>query len=73
MIGKTDDDSCVKCGVQETGWHLVFECPVNKESRKANINGAHTWEDLDNKERIKERGWKVEAFLRKAYSSRGWG
>ena len=28
-IGKTDDDSCGKCGVQVTVWHLVFECPVN--------------------------------------------
>ena len=41
--------------VQETGWHLVFECPVNKESRKANIDGAQTWEDLDNKERVRWR------------------
>ena len=60
-----------KCGVQETGWHLVFECPVNKESRKANIDGTQTWEDLGNKGRIKERGWKVEAFFRKVPSSKG--
>ena len=31
-IGKTEDDNCGKCGVQETGWHLVFECPVSKEA-----------------------------------------
>ena len=59
--------------MQETGWHLVFECPVNKESRKANIDGAQTWEDLDNKERIKGGGWKVEVFFGKASSPKGWG
>ena len=29
-IGKTEDNSCEMCGVQETGWHLTFECPVNE-------------------------------------------
>ena len=53
-IGKTDDDSCGKCGVQETGRHLVFECPVNEEARKANISGAKTWEDLNNKAMIRK-------------------
>ena len=62
-IGKTGDDSCGKCVVQETGWHLLFECPVNRDSRKANIDGAQTREDLYNKERIKEGGWKVETFF----------
>ena len=56
-IGKTEDDSCEMCGVQETGWHLTFECPVNEEVRKANINGARTWEDLDDKARIRKGEW----------------
>ena len=30
------------CGVQEMGWHLAFECPVNEEIHKENINGART-------------------------------
>ncbi len=34
----------------------MSECPVNKESRKENIDGVQTWEDLDNKEQIKEEG-----------------
>ena len=70
-IGKTEDDSCDVCGVQETGWHLVFECPVNEEARKENIDGAQAWEDLDDREQIKEKGLKVEAFFRKANSSKG--
>ncbi len=40
--------------VHETGWHLVFECPVNEEVRKAKINGARTWEDLDDKAMIRK-------------------
>ena len=71
-IGMTNDDNCGKCGVQETGWHLGFECPVNKEARKANIDGARTWEDLDNKAKIKKGEWKVESFFEKAITSEGW-
>ena len=52
----TNDNSCGKWGVQEAGWHLMFECPVNKESRKAKKDVAQTWEDLGNKGRIKESG-----------------
>ena len=33
-IGKTDDDSCGVCGVQETDWHLVIECPLNERHAK---------------------------------------
>ena len=72
-IGKTEDDNCEKCRVQETGWHLVFECPVNKEAREAKIRGARTWEDLEDKARIRKEGWKVEAFFGKVISSKGWG
>ena len=72
-IGRTEDDNCRKCGVQETGWHLVFECPVNKEAREAKITGARTWEDLEDKARIRKGGWKVEAFFGKVISSKGWG
>ena len=53
-IGKTDDGSCGRCGVQETGWHLIIECLVNEEVRQANIDGAQTWED---KALIREKGW----------------
>ena len=62
-IEKTEDDSCGMCGVRETGWHLAFECPVNEEIRKANINGARTWEDLDDKAMIRKGEWMVEAFF----------
>ena len=72
-IGKTGDDSCKKCGAQETGWHLVFECPVNEEAREAMIKGARTWEDLEDKGMIKKGKWKVEAFFGKVISSKGWG
>ena len=72
-IGKTDNDSCGKCGVQETGRHLVFECPVNKEVRKAYISGAKTCEDLDNKAMIRKGEWKVESFFGKVNTSKGWG
>ena len=60
-IRKTEDDSCERSGVQETGRHLVFECPVNEEVRKANINGARTWEDLDDKAMIRKGSgmWKL--------------
>ena len=53
-IGNTKDDNCGKCGVQETGRHLVFECPVNKEAPEAKIRLARTWEDLEDKARIKK-------------------
>ena len=69
-IGKTEDDTYGRCGIQERGWHLVSECPKNEEARKAYIDGATTWED---KEQITDRGWKVEAFFGKAISSKGWG
>ena len=46
---KSEDDGYGKCGVQETGWHLVFECPANEEARKAYIQEAQTWEDLEDK------------------------
>ena len=71
--------------MQETGSHLVFECPENEEARKRYINGARTWEDLDDKTLIKEGEWKVEASLemlsprkaqckkKKKNSSKGWG
>ena len=73
-IGKTEDDSCKKCGSQETGWHLVFECPVNEEAREeAMIKGARTWEDLENKAMIRKGNWNVEAFFGKVISSKGWG
>ena len=72
-IGKTEDDSCGICGVQETGWHLAFECPVNEEIRKAYINGAQTWEDLDDKVKSRKGEWNMEAFFGKATSSKGWG
>ena len=55
----------------ETGWHLTFECPVNKDIRKAMINGARTWEDLEDKKRAEKRKWKVATFFSKAISSRG--
>lgn len=71
-IGKTDDDSCGRCGGQETGLHLVFECPINEEAREKYINGAKSWEDLDNKELIRKEEWKVESFFGKAITSKGW-
>ena len=52
--------------------HSTFECPVNKEARKANISGAKTWEDLDNKAMIRKGEWEVEPFFRKATTSKGW-
>ena len=70
-IGKTEDDCCGMCAVQETDWHLAFECPVNEEVHKANINGAGTWEDLDDKVMIRKEEWKVEAFFGKATSPKG--
>ena len=72
-IGKTEDDTCKNCGVQETGWHLVLECPVNEEAREAKIKGARTWEDLEeDKAMTRKREWKVEAFFGKVISSKGW-
>ena len=38
------------------GRHLAFECPVDEEVRKVNINGARTWEDLDNQKGGMEYG-----------------
>ena len=64
-IGKTEDYNCEKCRVQETGWNLVSECSVNKEAREAKIRGMRTWEDLEDKARIRKEGWKVEAFFGK--------
>ena len=55
------------------GRHLVLECPVNEEARKANINEARTWEDLDDKAMVRKREWNVKAFFGKATSSKGWG
>ena len=72
-IGKTEDDTCGRCGIQDTGWHLGFECPTNEEVRKAYIDGATTWEDKEDKEQITDRGWKVEAIFGKAISSKGGG
>ena len=72
-IGKSEDDSCGMCGVQETGRHLAFEFPVNAEVRNANINRARTWEDLADKVMIRKGEWKVEAFFGKATSSKDWG
>ena len=72
-IGKTEDDDCRKCKVQETGRHIVFGCPLNNEAREAYIRGANSWEDLDDKAMIKEGGWKVEAFFGKAITSEGGG
>ena len=72
-IGKTEDDNCANCGIQETGWHLVFECPVNREARETNIKGARTWEDLEDKAMIRKGEWKVEAFFGKVITSKGWG
>ena len=72
-IGKTEDDNWEKFRVQETGWHLVFECPLNKEARETKIRGVRTWEDLEDKARIRKEGWKVEAFFGKVISSKGWG
>ena len=51
----------------------MFECPVDEEARKANISGAKTWEDLDNKAMIRKAEWKVESFFGKATTSKGWG
>ena len=51
---------------------MVFECPVNKEAREAKIRGARTWEDLEDKARIRKEEWKVEAFFGKVISSKGW-
>ncbi len=52
---------------------MVFECPVNKEGGEAKIRGARTWEDLEDKVRIRKEVWKVEAFFGKVISSKGWG
>ena len=49
-----------------------FECPVNKEAREAKIRGTRTWEDLEDKARIRKGGCKVEAFFGKVISSKGW-
>ena len=43
---------------------------MNEEVHKANINGARTWEDLDDETKTGE--WKVEAFFGKVTSSKGW-
>ncbi len=53
-IGKIENDNCAKCGIQETGWHLMFGCPVNTEEREAKIKGARIWEDLENKAMIRK-------------------
>ncbi len=45
-IGKTEDDNCKKCGVQETGWHLVFECPMNNDAREEKIKGHGRSSDM---------------------------
>ena len=72
-IGKAEDENCKKCGVQETGWHLTLEWPVNQDIRERAISGARTWEELEDKGMIKKRKWKVATFFSKAVSSRGWG
>ena len=58
---------------RETGWHLVFECPVNEEVRKVNTDGARTWEDLDDKAMVRKGEWNVEAFFWKGDLIEGWG
>lgn len=73
LIGKADNDSCKENGVQETGWHLVFKCPISKELRRDFIQGTSSWEDLDDKSQLKEGGWKVKAFSTKAVLLRRWG
>ena len=70
-MGKTEDDNCLKFRMQVTGWHLVFECPVNKDAREAKIRGVRTWEDLEDKAKISQEGSKVEAFFGKVISSKG--
>ena len=66
------EDNCKKCGVQETGSHLTFECPVNQDIWEKTIRGARTWEDLEDKEKIEKGKWKVATFFSKAVSSKGW-
>ena len=41
----------------------MFECLVNKESRKANIDGAQTWEDLDKRSESRKEGgrWRLSS------------
>ena len=46
---------------------------MNEEARKANINGARSGEDLDDKAIIRKREWNVEAFFGKATLPKGWG
>ena len=56
---------------RDSTWYLSAR--RNEEARKENIDGAQAWKDLDDREQIKERGWKVEAFFGKAKSSKAWG
>ncbi len=49
---------------------MVFECTVNEEASKANINGAKTWEDLDNKALIRKGERKIESFFGKVITSK---
>ena len=64
------EDNCKKCGVQETGRHLTFKCPVNQDIREKTIRGARTWEDLEDKKKIEKRKWKVATCNSKAVSSK---
>ena len=66
-IGEAEGDGCGMCGVQETGWHLVSECPVNEEVRKANINEARRWEDLGDKAMVRRGEWMVESLGRRPH------
>ena len=38
-IRKFKDGSCGVCGVAEMGWHLVFECPVNRKLDGRTLKG----------------------------------
>jgi len=46
-IKKVDSPSCA-CGVAEqTGHHLVFECPRHEAIRREFLAGKSSWEELD--------------------------
>ena len=53
-IGKADDDEYNTCMVEERGHYAAFECPLNEDLRREHINGAQSWEDLEDEVKVRE-------------------
>ena len=67
-LRRADDGECNICMVEERGYYEVFECPG-----VGTLDGAQSWEDLEDEVKVGEGEWSVKSFLGKITTSKGWG